>query len=136
MNLANLAHFSGKWAGLAVLSSWLVQNSLQDFDFFNCHGCQTFILAKIHWAPSFFMHNNSSIATVNQRSMDNCFLICKDKSCQNSSFSPTQIFCQNHAAEKLTKIRFLPDEQPVTQAFHIYQQQQSRRPSIFEMHQY
>lgn len=35
--------------------------------------------------------------------MDNCFLICKDKNCQNPSFSPTQIFCQNHAAEKLTK---------------------------------
>ena len=48
-NLDCLFHFLGKWAGLAVLSSWLVQNSLQDFDFFNCHGCQTFILADIHY---------------------------------------------------------------------------------------
>jgi hypothetical protein len=37
---AQLAHFHGKWSGLAVLSSWQFQNSPQDLDFFNCHGCQ------------------------------------------------------------------------------------------------
>ena len=69
--------------------------------------------------------------------MDNCFWYVKIRAARIHPFHrPSQIFCQNHAAEKLTKIRFLPDEQPVTQAFHIYQQQQSRRPSIFEMHQY
>jgi hypothetical protein len=31
-----------------VLFSWLLQNGPQDFDFFNCHRCQTFILAEIH----------------------------------------------------------------------------------------
>ena len=33
-NLANSAHFLGKWAGLAVLFSSQLQNSPQDFDFF------------------------------------------------------------------------------------------------------
>ena len=28
-----------KWAELAVLFSWQLQNGPQDFDFFNCHGC-------------------------------------------------------------------------------------------------
>ena len=32
-NLANVARFVGKWAGLAVLSSWYLQNGPQDFDF-------------------------------------------------------------------------------------------------------
>ena len=27
---------------------WLLENSPQDFDFFNSHKCQTFILAEIH----------------------------------------------------------------------------------------
>ena len=38
-----------KWAELAVQFSWQLQNGTQDFIFFNCHGCQTFILAEIHW---------------------------------------------------------------------------------------
>ena len=37
-HLAHLAHFRSKWARLAVLPSWHLQNSPQDFDFFNCHG--------------------------------------------------------------------------------------------------
>ena len=37
-----------KWAELAVLFSWQLQNGPHDFDFFNCYGCQTFILAEIH----------------------------------------------------------------------------------------
>ena len=41
-NLAHLVHFRGKWAGLAVLSSEI-------------------------WAPAFFKHNNSYVATVNRR---------------------------------------------------------------------
>ena len=51
----------GKWAGLAVLFSWQLQNGPQDFYFFDCHGCQTFILAEM---PAFFMRNNSFIVTV------------------------------------------------------------------------
>ena len=47
-NLAHLAHFLGKWAELAVLFSWQLQNGSQDFNLFNCHGCQTFFLAEIH----------------------------------------------------------------------------------------
>ena len=47
-NSAHLAQFLGKWAGLAVLFSWWLQNGPQDFNFFNGHGCQTFILAEIH----------------------------------------------------------------------------------------
>ena len=37
-NLANLAHFLGKCAGLAVLPNWQFQNGPQDFDFLNCQG--------------------------------------------------------------------------------------------------
>ena len=47
-NLANLAQFWGKWAGLAVLFSWYLQNGSQDFHFFNCPGCQIFISLEIH----------------------------------------------------------------------------------------
>ena len=47
-NLANLAQFWGKWAWLAVLFSLLLQNGSQDFHFFNCLGCQIFILCEIH----------------------------------------------------------------------------------------
>jgi hypothetical protein len=32
-----------KWAELAVLFSWQLQNSPHDFDFFNCHVCRLFI---------------------------------------------------------------------------------------------
>ena len=32
-----------KWAELAVLFSWQLQNGPHDFDFFNCHGCRLFI---------------------------------------------------------------------------------------------
>ena len=45
--------------------------------------------------------------------MDNCFWYVKIRAARIHPFHrPSQIFCQNHAAEKLTKIRFLPDEQP------------------------
>ena len=50
----NLAHLPRnwakwvKWAELAVLFSCWLQNGSLDFDFFNCHGCQTFIMYKIH----------------------------------------------------------------------------------------
>ena len=37
-----------KWAELAVLFSWQLQNGPQDFDFFNGHGCRLFILAYFH----------------------------------------------------------------------------------------
>jgi hypothetical protein len=43
---ANLAYSPrkwAKWAELAVLFSWQLQNGPQDFDFFNCHGCRLFI---------------------------------------------------------------------------------------------
>jgi hypothetical protein len=32
-----------KWAELAVLFSWQLQNGPHDFDFFNCHRCRLFI---------------------------------------------------------------------------------------------
>ena len=37
-----------KWSELVVLFSWQLQNGSQDFDFFNCHGSQTFTLAEIN----------------------------------------------------------------------------------------
>ena len=37
-----------KWAELAVLFSWQLQNGPQDFDFFNCPGCRIFIFGEIH----------------------------------------------------------------------------------------
>ena len=40
---ANPAHLPRKWAKLAVLFSWQLQNGPQDFDFFNCHGRRLFI---------------------------------------------------------------------------------------------
>ena len=42
-NPARLPQKWPKWAELAVLFSWQLQNGPQDFDFFNCHWCQTFI---------------------------------------------------------------------------------------------
>ena len=66
-NLAHLAHFLGKWAGLAVLFSWYLQNGPQDFVFFNCQGCQTFLLAEIHCYLSALKswHNNLFLSGVN-----------------------------------------------------------------------
>ena len=43
---ANLAYSQrkwAKWAKLAVLFSWQLQNGPQDFNFFNFHGCSLFI---------------------------------------------------------------------------------------------
>ena len=61
---ANLAHSPrnlAKWAELGVLFSWKLQNGSQDFGFFNCHGCQTFILYESYCYPSpqISWHNNS-----------------------------------------------------------------------------
>ena len=53
-DLANLAQFWGKWARLTVLFSWYLQNSSQDFHFFNCPGCWIFILCEIH---RYFYHH-------------------------------------------------------------------------------
>ena len=39
--------FTTKWAKLAELA--LLRNGPQDFDFFDCHESQTFILAEIHF---------------------------------------------------------------------------------------
>ena len=47
-NLAHLPRNRAKWVELAVLFSWQLQNGPQDFNFFNCHECQTFILYDIH----------------------------------------------------------------------------------------
>ena len=72
-NLAHLAHFLGKWAGLAALFSWYIAPKwLHDFDFFKCHACQTFILHEIHhylytlksW------HNNSFLSGVTRKRFD------------------------------------------------------------------
>ena len=48
-NLAHLPRNQAEWAELAVFFSCYFQNSPLDFDFFNYHGCQTFILYEIHW---------------------------------------------------------------------------------------
>ena len=36
----------------------------KDFDFFNCHRCRLFIQDEKQWAPAFFKHIHSLIATV------------------------------------------------------------------------
>ena len=60
-NSAHLAHFLGGQAELAVLFSMQLQNSPQDFDFFNGHGCQ---LINEACAPQFNGHNNSFLASL------------------------------------------------------------------------
>ena len=63
-NSAHLAHFRGKWAGLAVLVApkrppgfWFFSTALgADYSF---EGKNIEI-----WAPTFFKHNNSSVATM------------------------------------------------------------------------
>ena len=47
-NPAHLPQKRAKWAELAVLFSWQLQNGTQGFDFFNCHWCRLFILCEIH----------------------------------------------------------------------------------------
>jgi hypothetical protein len=47
-NPAHLPQKWDKWAELAVQFSWYLQNGTQDLNFFNYHGCQTFILDEIH----------------------------------------------------------------------------------------
>ena len=42
-NPAHLLQKWAKWAELAVLFSWQLQNGPQDFDFFNSHGCRLYI---------------------------------------------------------------------------------------------
>ena len=37
-----------KWAELAVLFNWQLQKAAQNFDFFNCLGCQLFIVAYFY----------------------------------------------------------------------------------------
>ena len=66
---ANLTYLQGnpaQWAKSAVLFSWQLKNSPQYFDFFNCHGCQTFILHEIHYylSPPKSWHNNSILGSV------------------------------------------------------------------------
>ena len=63
---ANLAHLPGKWAELVLLFSWQLQHGPQDFDFFKCHGCQTFILADINCYLSALKswHNNLFLSGV------------------------------------------------------------------------
>ena len=64
-NLVNLDQFWGKWAGLAVLFNWQLQNGSQ-----NCPGCRIFILYEIHCylCPHIFMsqsvYNGKSIKKV------------------------------------------------------------------------
>ena len=47
-NQAHLPQNQAKLAKSAALFSWQIQNGSQDFDFFNCNGCRTFILCEIH----------------------------------------------------------------------------------------
>ena len=47
-NPAHLPQKWAKWAELVVLLSWQLQNGPQDFDFFKCDGCQTFISTETH----------------------------------------------------------------------------------------
>ena len=66
-NSAHLPRKWAKWAELAVLFSWYFQNGRQDFEFFNCHGCQTFILYEIYCyrSPPKSWHNNSFLGSLN-----------------------------------------------------------------------
>ena len=72
-NLAHLPRNQAKCAKLAVLFSWQLLNALQDFDFFNCHGCQTFILYEIcyYLSPPKSWHNNSFLGS--DFGISNCF---------------------------------------------------------------
>ena len=65
-NFAHLPKNQVKWAELAVLFSWQLQNGPQDFDLFNSNGCQTFILYEIHCylSPLKSCHNNSFLGSV------------------------------------------------------------------------
>jgi hypothetical protein len=68
-NLANLAHFGGKCAELAVLCSWCSSKMApRILIFFNCHEWQLII-----WelspppSPPFFGHNNSFLGGVGEQ---------------------------------------------------------------------
>ena len=43
-DLANLAQFLGKWAGLTVLFSWQLQNGSQDFHFLIVLGSNVYLI--------------------------------------------------------------------------------------------
>ena len=85
---AHLAHFCGKWAGLAVLFSRQLQNCPQDFDFFQlpCRADYSFELNSIEtYAPQFLGHNNLFLGTVYHKSALTPFLffqhMCSVRTC-------------------------------------------------------
>ena len=41
-----------KWAELAIVFTWQLQNGPWDFNFFNCHGCRLIIRAYFYCAMS------------------------------------------------------------------------------------
>ena len=94
---ANSAHFLGGQAELAVLFSMQLQNSPQDFDFFNGHGCQ---LINEACAPQFNGHNNSFLDSVDltskfSKTLPNQFNASKiSKHCSTMKFqSILTVFC-------------------------------------------
>ena len=66
-NLANLAQFWGKWAGLAVLFSWQLQNGPHDLDFFSIAMSADYSIELISiqaYAPQFNGHNKIFLGSV------------------------------------------------------------------------
>ena len=101
-NSAYLPRKWAKWAELAVLFSWQLQNSPQDFDFFNGHGCRLFIQLIFNetCAPQFNGHNNSFLDSVDltskfSKTLPNQFNASKiSKHCSTMKFqSILTVFC-------------------------------------------
>ena len=66
-NPAHLPQKWAKWAELAVLFSWQLQNGPQDFDFFSIAMGADFsfyVKSIATYAPAFLMYNNSVLARV------------------------------------------------------------------------
>ena len=63
---ANPVHLPQKWAKWAELAALVTPKPHPEFNFFNCHGCQTCILGEIscYRSPTFFGHINSFLSAV------------------------------------------------------------------------
>ena len=84
---ANSAYSSqkwAKWAELAVLFSWQLQNGPLNFDFFSIATGADYsfeLISIVHWVPQFFMHNKSILGVVRRqpqlvRVTSYCFMVC------------------------------------------------------------
>ena len=108
-SFVNPAHLPQNWAKSAKLAGlfiWQLQNGSQDLDFFNCHGCQYFILCKsiATYAPTFFGYIISVLAILLQQQLLNVkaqdiyfgfvipFLDRKIKFCLSINFTVLQLY--------------------------------------------